>query len=345
MPQPLPLQDFLHADGIILDVRSPGEFEQAHIPGAMNLPLFSNEERARVGTCYKRQGRDAAVELGFEIAGPKFVSFVRRAKQLVGDRPIRLHCWRGGLRSETMAWVLRTAGLSVEVLEGGYKAFRRWCLSTFAETRPIAILGGMTGTGKTYTLHALAARGEQILDLEGLANHRGSSYGALGLPPQPSTEQYENAIAMQWAALDPHKLVWIEAESRTVGCCRVPQAVFAQMERAVVFRIQRTRQERIDSIVDVYGSEDRRGLIEATQRIRKRLGGERTQAAIALLEQGKLAEAFDIVLHYYDKTYTYDLERRSSDSYTIDVSGLLYEEAAGILIEKARFFLSESGLG
>ena len=203
-------------------------------------------------------------------------------------------------------------------------------------TLAIAVVGGMTGCGKTYTLHALAEMGEQVLDLEGLANHRGSSFGGLGLPPQPSTEQYENLIAMQWDRFDPKRPMWIEAESRRVGLCRVPAAIFDAMEAAPVFRLERSRRERIALIVTMYGSADRQGLIEATQRIRKRLGGERTQEAVKLLQEGRVAEAFGIVLYYYDKTYTYDLERRDTPSYSLDVSGLSYLEAAQQLVDRGR---------
>ncbi|WP_416670847.1 tRNA 2-selenouridine(34) synthase MnmH [Egbenema bharatensis] len=183
---PLPLSSFLTTPGIILDVRSPAEYEQGHIPGAVSFPLFSNEERAIVGTCYKQQGREQAIELGFEIAGPKCAEFVRRAKGLAPDRLVRVHCWRGGMRSEAIAWILKMAGLRVSVLEGGYKSFRRWVLSCFDQPKPILILGGMTGAGKTVILQELAVRGAQVLDLEALANHRGSSYGNLGLPPNPA---------------------------------------------------------------------------------------------------------------------------------------------------------------
>ena len=273
MLSPLSISDFLAVPGPILDVRSPGEFARAHIPGAMNFPLFSDEERAEVGTCYKHEGREQAVELGFEIVGPKCASFVKRAKRLAGDRQVRVHCWRGGMRSASMGWLLQTAGLKVSLLEGGYKAFRGWCLQQLQLPRPVILLGGMTGSGKTYILQALERLGEQIIDLEGLANHRGSSYGALGLPDQPSTEQFENKLAMEWHQLDPRRRVWLEAESRAVGSCRIPAAVFAQMEVAPVIRVRRSRQERIETISEMYGESDIEGLIAATQRIRKRLGG------------------------------------------------------------------------
>jgi tRNA 2-selenouridine synthase len=334
----LPLPTFLTAPGIILDVRSPAEYEQGHIPGAISFPLFSNEERAIVGTCYKQQGREQAIELGFEIAGPKFSQFVRRAKDLAADRQVRIHCWRGGMRSEAVAWVLGMAGLQVSVLEGGYKAFRRWVLASFEISKPILILGGMTGTGKTDILKEMAIQGAQVLDLEALASHRGSSYGSLGLPPQPSNEQFENLVAMQWTAFDPAKPVWIEAESKRIGTCRIPQLLFQQMDRSPVLEVNRSRTERLEALVEVYGTADRNELMTATERIRKRLGGLRTQQAIELLQQGQLADAFDIILDYYDKTYTYDLQRRKRSIYSIDLTGYSPAESATVLLEKSKQF-------
>ncbi len=342
MPEIVDVSEFLRRPGVILDARSPGEFLQGHIPGAVSFPLFSNEERAAVGTCYKQQGREQAIELGFEIAGPKFVNFVRAAKELAPDRQVRLHCWRGGLRSSSMAWVLETAGLQVTILEGGYKAFRRWVLDTFPQPRNILVLGGMTGTGKTNILLELAALGEQVLDLEQLASHRGSSYGSLGLPPQPTSEHFENEIAVQWATFDPQKPIWIEAESRRIGLCRVPEAIFQQMLRSPVLQILRPRPERIALLVEMYGNADRHDLIAATARIRKRLGGVRTQQAIEFLEQDQLAAAFDLILDYYDKTYQYDLERRSTTIYNVDAQGCSASESAQLVLAAAHQLTEQS---
>ncbi|NJO78403.1 MAG: tRNA 2-selenouridine(34) synthase MnmH [Cyanobacteria bacterium RM1_2_2] len=320
--------------GAMLDVRSPSEFAQGHIPGAMSFPLFSDDERAQVGTCYKQQGRDAAVELGFAMAGPKFADFITEAKQIAPDRRVRLHCWRGGMRSEAVAWVLEMAGFKVSLLMGGYKAFRGWAFQQFETPKPIVILGGMTGTGKTDILAALAAQGEQVIDLEALAHHRGSSFGALGLPPQPTTEQFENQIALQWAKLDPQRPVWLEAESRGIGQCRIPEAVFHQMNCSHIIEIARSRAERLALLVQVYGAASRVDLMVATERIRKRLGGLRTQQAVELIQQNNLTAAFDLILDYYDRTYTYDLQRRNVPVETVEVTGLSDGEIATLLQAK-----------
>jgi tRNA 2-selenouridine synthase len=336
MPTPLSPDAFLTAPGILLDVRSPGEYDQGHIPGAVSFPLFSNDERAEVGTCYKQQGRDAAVELGLTIVGPKLAAFVAEAKRLAPDRILRIHCWRGGMRSGSMAWLLETAGFKVTLLDRGYKGFRQWLRSAIAVRKPILTLGGMTGCGKTVILQALAARGEQILDLEQLANHRGSSYGALGLPPQPSIEQFENLIALEWVKLSPDRPVWIEAESRMVGACRVPDELFLQMLAAPILQVERSRAERIEMLLDVYGSADRGELITATERLHKRLGGDRTKAAVDFIQQDNLAAAIQILLDYYDKTYLHDLKRRNVAIEPVDAIGLSSDAIAQELITRSR---------
>ncbi len=340
MPLTLATDEFLHAPGIMLDVRSPAEYQHGHIPGAISFPLFTNEERASVGTCYKQQGRDAAVELGLELVGPKLAQFVVRAKELAPDRTLRIHCWRGGMRSSSVAWLMETAGFQVTLLNKGYKGFRQWVRSTLAVSKPIITLGGMTGTGKTSILYALAEEGEQILDLEKYANHRGSSYGNLGLPPQPSTEQFENLIALQWAELRSDRPIWVEAESRMVGTCRVPDELFVQMMAAPIMQIERPRSERIALLLKDYGMVDRDQLITATQRLQKRLGGDRTRAAVDLIVEGNLAAAIEIVLDYYDKTYLYDLKRRNVPIQPIDIRGWTNQECAMALIKESHQLLT-----
>lgn len=333
MPVTLTTAEFLRASGVLLDVRSPAEYAQGQIPGAISFPLFSNAERAEVGTCYKQQGRDAAVELGLAIVGPKLTEFVATAKQLAPDRHLRIHCWRGGMRSGSMAWLMETAGFQVALLDRGYKGFRQWARSQLAIPKPVLTLGGMTGTGKTAILHILAAQGEQILDLEDLANHRGSSYGNLGLPPQPSTEQFENLIAIEWAKFSVDRPIWIEAESRMVGTCRVPDPLFHQMITAPVLQVERSRSERIEILLKMYGTVDPEQLMIATDRLTKRLGGDRTQAAVKFIQQGNLAAAIHIVLDYYDKTYLHDLQRRKVPIYPVPATELSDFAVAQLLIE------------
>ncbi len=311
----LPVDEFLkQAQNLpVIDVRSPGEFTQAHMPGAVNIPLFDDAERAKVGTRYKQAGKDHAVLMGLEMVGPKLADFVRQARKLtnVSGGQVLVHCWRGGMRSGSFAWLLQTAGLSPAILTGGYKAYRNVVLSAFTESRNLLILGGKTGSGKTDILHQLAAQGEQIIDLEGLANHKGSSYGAIGQLPQPSSEQFENLIFGEWQKLDRTKRTWLEDESRNVGSCFVPMPLWHQMRAAPVAFVDLPKAVRVERLVREYTGIDHELLIEATERIRKRLGGQITQQALDALAQQDYATVADLTLDYYDKAYLYGLSQRN----------------------------------
>lgn len=336
MPTILTVPEFLQGTAPMLDTRSPGEFAAGHIPGAVSFPLFSNEERAAVGICYKQAGQATAIELGLEFVGPKMASFVRTAKEIAPDKSVRVHCWRGGMRSSSMAWLLETAGLQVALLQGGYKSFRRWVRTTLATPKPIITLGGMTGTGKTALLYELQKQGEQIFDLEGFANHRGSSYGALGLPPQPTQEQFDNDLAIAWAPLNAARPIWIEAESRRIGQCRVPDELFIPMQTAPVLEIQRTLEERLEILEQVYGECDREALVTATERISKRLGGQHVKVAVEQIRAGALKPAIALTLNYYDKTYRYDLEKRGVAITPVDGTGISDTVAASRLIAASK---------
>jgi tRNA 2-selenouridine synthase len=338
MPDRLSADQFLANSNtaMLLDTRSPGEYAAGHIPGAISFPLFTDDERAKVGICFKHSGQEAAIELGLDLVGPKLVSFVRQAKELVPDRLVRLHCWRGGMRSSSMAWLLETAGFQVQLLEGGYKTFRRWVRSTLATPKQILTLGGMTGTGKTTVLETLAAKGQQVLDLEHWASHRGSSYGALGLPPQPTQEQFDNCLGIAWAKLSADRPVWIEAESRRVGLCAVPDELFGPMMAAPIWQIERSRSERLDILTPIYGVLPTADLVAATQRIARKLGGEKTNRAIVQIEAGNLRPAIDLVLDYYDKCYQYDLDRRGVVVHPVEAIGLSDIQVADRLIAMIR---------
>jgi tRNA 2-selenouridine synthase len=213
-----------------------------------------------------------------------------------------------------------------------------------AEPKPLIVLGGMTGTSKTQILHELAHLGEPVLDLEALANHRGSSFGALMLPPQPSTEHYENLIAENCVQLGTDRPIWVEAESRRVGTCRIPDELFLQMEAAPTLEVLRSLDERLDLLVEIYGEADTDELLTATKRIRKRLGGQRTQAATDAIEQGDLRTACTIILDYYDRTYRYDLERRNKAIPQIDLVGLSPAESARKLVSMVPELLAHHGM-
>lgn len=313
----------------ILDVRSPGEFAAGHIPGAISFPLFDDEERAAVGTSYHVEGREAAIQLGLELVGSKLAGFVAETRQIGSGRPILLHCWRGGMRSGSMAWLLRTAGMQVSVLRGGYKAYRQLVLSELGARGHIIVLGGRTGSGKTESLCALEARGAQVIDLERIANHFGSAFGNLGDDPQPTNEQFSNEVHRQLRAFSTDRPIWIEDESRSIGRVWQPEEWFPRIRDARVLVLERTIAERITHLETMYGAADRAQLSEAFGKIRKRLGGQNEKAAQSALGEGDLAEAARIALHYYDKAYDHGLATRDEGQLLpYDGRGQTFEQIA-----------------
>lgn len=304
-------RSFLQKPGVILDVRSPSEYCQGHIPGAVNLPLFTDQERAIVGTAYKKEGKDKALELGLKFCGPKLVDYVNNAKGYLKHGYAKIHCWRGGMRSSAIAMLLYKIGMPIILLGGGYKAFRQWAHKLFAYPFKYSVLSGFTGCGKTSILHALNGRGEQIIDLEALAHHRGSSFGSLQMPDQPSTEQFQNDLAIQLAQFDPEKRIWVEDESRLIGTCHIPDPFFRLIKAAPFFVIDRPLQERLDNLMAVYGKANPQELIQATQRISKKLGGSKTKEVVALILEGRAKTVLEILLHYYDSSYRYALSKRA----------------------------------
>lgn len=297
----------------IFDARSPGEYCQAHIPGAYNLPLFDDAERQEIGTIYKTEGREASVLRGLEIVGPRLTDYVARVKQATDSRQILIHCWRGGMRSASLAWLLETSGYRVAVLKGGYKAYRRRVHEVLATPWPLLVLSGMTGSGKTELLQLLQRRGEQVLDLEGLAGHRGSAFGAIEGLDQPTSEQFENDICSALQDCTPKRPIWVEDESRRIGRAVVNENLFRQMRRAPVITIDVPRQQRVDRLCADYGAESPAKLAAAVNNISKRLGGEKAHATLQAIADGDMATAAHAVLDYYDKTYLFGLSKRDSE--------------------------------
>lgn len=297
----------------VIDVRSPGEYNHAHIPGAVSIPLFDNEERALVGTKYKNAGKDAAVLLGLGLVGPKLADFVKRSRKLNPQtKEVLVHCWRGGMRSGSFAWLLDTAGLTASTLLGGYKAYRNAVLSFFTEPLHLIILGGKTGSGKTDILKELARQGEQIIDLEGLAHHKGSTYGAIGQLPQPATEQFENILFSEFQKLNlsGNRRIWLEDESRSIGSCFIPMPLWHQMRAAPVAFVNVPKACRVQRLVTEYADIDHQLLVEATERIQRRLGGKVTKDALEALVRHDYATVADMTLDYYDKAYLHGLSQR-----------------------------------
>lgn len=313
----LPVTDFLSSGLPIMDVRSPGEFARGHIPGAHSMPLFSDAERAVVGTLYKQTGRDAAVLEGLRIVGPKMAGIVEQARALAPEGRIAVHCWRGGERSGSVAWLLDKAGFAeVITLKGGYKAFRNHVLDSFTDVPELLVLGGYTGTGKTETLHHLKELDQQVIDLEGLARHKGSSFGALGEEPQPTQEHFENMLWHALRTVDRSRPVWVEDESLMIGRNKLPETFHAALRTATLLFADMPLEDRVERLVKDYGSFRTELLGEAVQRIAKRLGPQHAKAALEALAMGDLHTVARITLRYYDKTYAHGLSQRVTTSVT-----------------------------
>lgn len=327
----------------LIDVRSPSEFEKGHIPGAINLPLFENEERAKVGTLYKQSGKLNAILKGLDIVGPKQTEMAKRAIKISKNNKLRIHCWRGGMRSESVAWLLTLVGLECEVLEGGYRAYRRYIKSEFSKPWKFIVIGGMTGSGKTDLIQNLAKKNKQAIDLEGLANHKGSAFGGIGKGNQPSTEQFENNLYEKFLDLEIDREIWIEDESKSVGRVNIPDEIFLNMRKSTVIEIRMKKKLRVQRLVNEYASLDTKHLTEAILRIQKRLGGLNTKTCLNAIEAGNFKKAIELVLMYYDKAYKKGLTFRETKSILpFQITSKDFEENAKLLIEYYKTIKLES---
>ncbi len=288
----------------ILDVRSPIEFQHAHIPGAVNLPLFSDEQREEVGTIYKNSGKDSAILRGLKFAGERMVDLVTQAREASrGSKEVLVHCWRGGMRSQSVGWLLSTAGMEPSVLDGGYKTFRRHARQFFERPWNLQVVSGLTGAGKTRVLHLLSGAEHQVLDLEGLANHRGSAFGGIGQAIQPSTEQFENELFEQLQSFDSGRSIWLEDEGNRIGTVVVPSSFYDLMRHSPAVFMDSSPEQRVKNLLVDYGDLPTSELADSILKIRKRLGPQHADEAIACLQDNNVRRAIEIVLAYYDKTY------------------------------------------
>lgn len=303
----------------VLDVRSPGEYAHAHIDGAYSLPLFSDEERKIVGTTYKQKSREQAIKAGLDFFRMK--PMLEEAEKIITQhslssgpegRSVIVHCWRGGMRSAAVAWLLNLYGFQVYLLAGGYKSFRRWALGQFEKSYNFQILGGYTGSGKTLVLHELKKYGQQVLDLEDIAKHKGSAFGALGQPAQPSQEMFENSIALSLSGFNEMQPVWVEDESQRIGMLTIPHPLWRELRKRPVSFMEIAFEKRLDNIISDYGGFDTSKLIESVLRIQKRLGPKETKDTVGFLVEGNVREAFSILLKYYDKVYAKALLNRNN---------------------------------
>jgi tRNA 2-selenouridine synthase len=367
--QKIEIEEFikLSATNVVIDVRSPSEYAHAHIPNAVNIALFNDEERKVVGTTYKQQSREDAIKIGLDYFGPKMRGVVEKVEELAkgswqlavgnlqfakGDIPketncplqtapcILIHCWRGGMRSAAVAWLLDLYGFKVYILNGGYKAFRNFVLEQFTKAYNFNIIGGYTGSGKTYLLEAIEKSGKTTIDLEGIASHKGSALGGIGMAAQPTQEMFENKLALELfgksnlhiASETTSNCIWLEDESQRIGLIKIPDALWKSMRSSVVYFLDIPFEERLQFLTKEYGLHKKEELVNAGIRIQKRLGGLETKNYINYLLENNFTEAFRILLVYYDKHYAKGLHNRENAKELITMIPAFKVDAAENLI-------------
>lgn len=344
----LPVPDFLERmtpgrAPVVFDVRAPEEFEQGHIPSAENLPLLGNVHRREVGRLHKQEGQEEAFDFALECVYPSLPYLLEQARkrctevgETVGERlPAFVYCKRGGMRSRSTAAFLAAHGFEVFTLEGGYKAFRRWADAVLQRPQKVCVIGGATGSGKTEVLGELRKLQLQTIDLEALACHKGSVFGHLGEPPQPSSEHFRNLLALQWNQLAPNRFVFMEDEGPRIGGTHLPAATYRKLRQAqLVVHLDVPFDLRLERSLATYGPFGPEALSAAVECFRKRMGNARTDLLLEQLARGDLRSVCREALTNYDVNYEHHLFKgRSEDAFeVVTVSSL---DAKAVAVEVA----------
>lgn len=298
-----------------VDVRSPGEFEEATIPGSINIPIFDDEERAIVGTLYRQVGKEAATEKGLEIFSQKLPAFIKAFQQI--DTPITVFCWRGGMRSKTAATVLELMGVKASRLHGGIRTYRQWVVQKLAEEvfePTFIVLNGYTGCGKTVLLNKLAEEGYPTIDLEGLAGHRGSIFGHIGFKPRKQ-KKFDALLVHALEQVKAEPFVFIEGESRRIGNVAMPEFIFNKKELGTQIVFHLPMEERVQTILDDYEPwKTPEHFVEAFNIIKKRVPTDIAKQIELDLASGDYASVTEQLLtHYYDARYDHSVNEHNED--------------------------------
>lgn len=310
----LPIFNFLKESvgHVIIDVRAPIEFKKGHIANAINVPLFEDIERAEIGTLYKQQGKDIAVTRGLEIVSPKLVPFVNQVKKLSSSKKIFVYCFRGGMRSNSFAWLMNTSGLDATILEGGYKNYRNHVLNYFEREKKLVVLGGMTGSGKTDLLKNIKHDNFQIIDLEALANHKGSAFGSINEEKQNPQQVFENNLFYALNLLDEDKHILVEDESQSIGFNKIPRGFWLQMKKAPIIKLEVPFELRVQKLVQDYTTTNIEALKICIKKIEQNLGTQNANLCLNYLDENNLTEVARLTLKYYDKAYSFTYNKKTS---------------------------------
>jgi len=308
VPATTPFDPSLIDTHLVVDARTPLEYEEDHIPGAINVPLLSNEERVEIGILHKEVGPHAARKRGLELTAHRFPDMVRDIAGAACGRPILVYCWRGGLRSKTVTTILGLTGHDAVQLTGGYRGFRNHVVSyfnPFLPEMPLVVLHGMTGIGKTTLLQLLEKRGNSVVDLEGLACHRGSAFGQLGLVQSLTQKRFETILWDACRKAPSHLPLIVEGESERIGRVSLPGDFYQKMAAGIRVWGYASLETRVERLIEEYGLpcyKEEMGV--ALQRIRKKLGGAKCEELAGHLERWEM-EPFmtGLVCDYYDKVY------------------------------------------
>lgn len=325
----------------LVDVRSPGEFAESTIPGSINIPVFDDEERAEVGTLYKQAGQKAAKDRGLEIFSAKLPQFIAEFKKI--STPMSVFCWRGGMRSKTAATVLDLMGIHANRLHGGIRSYRQWVVSELEKgefTPELIVLNGYTGSGKTILLKKLAAEGFPVMDWEGMAGHRGSIFGQIGLQPSKQ-KKFESLLVQAMQNLKDSPYVFVEGESKRIGRVTMPEFIYDKKEKGLQIFIDIPVGDRIKNILNDYRPwENPDQFMEAFQRIKRRIHVPvAKQIEADLTEQNYESAILLLLTYYYDPRYEYGI-RHYADSQKYTIHATDNDDAFKQLLDLAKQRLS-----
>lgn len=317
-------------DPLIVDVRSPSEYEEDHLPGAVNLPVLSNQERDRIGTIYHQESTFKARREGAKEICRNVPNIIDEIDQRLDHRnhPLLLYCWRGGQRSQSLSIILDRIGYNVYRLEDGYKSYRKRVHQYFENeewTSPLVTIYGLTGAGKTRLLKRLREAGHSVVDLEGAANHRGSAFGGIGLDEQPSQKLFERRLYQQIHRSEPP--IFLEGESRKIGRRTIPDPLFEDLIVSPRIWLETSIKNRVENITREYPwPECREDLVQAVGNLKERLGAEMVEELQEKLRQNHLEDVIETLLtEYYDPAY--EKSCPDLDQFDFQINGDDLEEA------------------
>lgn len=342
----IPLEKALNeTDSIWVDVRSPHEFAAGHIPGAINVPLFSDNERSEIGIIYKNAGQIDAKNRGLSIVSPKLPDMISQIRDLIppGGKVI-VYCWRGGMRSQSIVRVLDMMNIPAYQLIGGYKVHRRYILSNLEQmsfSGPLVVFSGSTGVGKTLLLNLLSDQGFPVIDLEGLANHRGSVFGQVGLGTSTTTPNFEAGLFSKLNEFRSSPYILVECESKRIGKAYIPDAFFQKMQNGKRILIEASIEKRVNRLMLEYldlTDENRQEIIKSLQTLNNRLGKKKIKSLLDTFSANKVEEVITTLLtDYYDPLYGYHKSDKSKFDLIVNADNL--DQAA----EKIADYLNKLG--